>query len=368
MSVHSSPPTEHRLPACSLLTAAGRGAVAVVALLGDRVALATAIDQLFKPIGSRSFKNLIRQEIVYGQWRSTREDLVVCTTPTGFEIQCHGGNAASAAIINDLKELGIDSMPPANWRQNTTSQWRLETENALCQAMTERTANLLLRNLKLQDAALQRVANVSNPMEREATVSDMLQWAAFGRHLTQPRSVVFYGQPNVGKSSLVNAIVGFNRAIVNEKAGTTRDVITQATAIDGWPIMLTDTAGLRATDGQIEKIGIEKAEAAIVEANLRIAVFDATVPFVDQDRESLATLNANLIVFNKIDLAFDFCLPTVADDTPVLQASAVDRTGLAQLIQAIASALVPELPPTNQWYPVTSNQERMLQSMLKKPL
>jgi tRNA modification GTPase len=368
MTIHSSPPAEQRLPVCSLLTAAGRGAVAVVALSGDRDALVVAIDKLFKPIGSRAFKNLFRQVIVYGQWRSTREDLVVCTTPAGFEIQCHGGNVASAAIMNDLQDLGFDALPPLDWRRHSSSQWRLETENALCQATTERTADLLLRNLKIQEAALQRVLDSTDPAARELAAAKMLEWASFGRHLTQSRSVVFCGQPNVGKSSLVNAIAGFNRTIVNEKAGTTRDVITQATAIDGWPVLLTDTAGLRATDAQIEKIGIEKAEAAIVEADLRIAVFDATEPFVEYDRDMLVTLKADLVVFNKVDLAIDFRLPTVSGDTPALQASAVDRTGLAELVQTIANVLVPELPPANQWYPVTANQERMLQSLIGKPL
>ena len=78
-----------------------------------------------------------------------------------------------------------------------------------------------------------------------ARIREWLAWEDFGLHLTRPWNVVLAGRPNVGKSSLINALLGYTRSIVFDQPGTTRDVVTAATAIDGWPIELSDTAGLR---------------------------------------------------------------------------------------------------------------------------
>ena len=85
-----------------------------------------------------------------------------------------------------------------------------------------------------------------------------------GRHLLTPFDVVLAGPANVGKSSLINALVGYNRAIVYDAPGTTRDVITAETAIDGWPVTLSDTAGLRDSDDPLEMAGVQTAQCAAV--------------------------------------------------------------------------------------------------------
>ena len=135
-------------PTCCLLTHSGRGAVAVVGLVGEVNAVSGISDQLFDPIGSRSFQNLVNrsdQVIFYGQWKSTAEDLVVVKTEHGLEIHCHGGDAASAVIINDLKQTGCESVTRQQWRLLNGDQWQGETEAAICDAATVRTANLLLQ-------------------------------------------------------------------------------------------------------------------------------------------------------------------------------------------------------------------------------
>ena len=88
--------------------------------------------------------------------------------------------------------------------------------------------------------------------------------------------VVIAGPPNVGKSSLINAMAGYERAIVSPLPGTTRDVVTLTTAIDGWPVQLADTAGLRASDDELESAGVKLAGAALAAADLVILVCDAT--------------------------------------------------------------------------------------------
>ena len=116
-------------------------------------------------------------------------------------------------------------------------------------------------------------------------IQSMLKWSKFGRHLTTPRTVVLCGQPNVGKSSLVNAMSGFQRAIVHDIAGTTRDVVSQALAINGWPVTVKDTAGLRNSDNPIEIQGIAQAKAEILNSDLTICVFDANEPRQSESAE-----------------------------------------------------------------------------------
>jgi tRNA modification GTPase len=106
--------------------------------------------------------------------------------------------------------------------------------------------------------------------ELTAQLDALLRWSEFGRHLTQPWQVVLTGVPNVGKSSLINRLLGYSRSIVYAEPGTTRDVVTAATAFDGWPVELSDTAGLRDAAGEIEAAGVERARRHLATADLAI--------------------------------------------------------------------------------------------------
>ena len=144
-------------PICCLLTNSGRGAVAVVGIAGEIDQISTTISRLFSPIGSRAFQTLIDQSdqvIFYGQWLSTAEDLVVVKTNFGFEVHCHGGDAASAAIIDDLNQNGCESVKQQTWREIHADRWRAETEAAICAATTSRTARMLLQVLQNRFAKL----------------------------------------------------------------------------------------------------------------------------------------------------------------------------------------------------------------------
>ena len=108
-------------------------------------------------------------------------------------------------------------------------------------------------------------------------VDQILEYRDVGLHLTMPWRVVIAGPPNVGKSSLMNAIAGYQRAIVSPLPGTTRDVVTITTAINGWPVQIADTAGLRDTVDELESAGIALAGAVVEQADLVIVVSDASV-------------------------------------------------------------------------------------------
>ena len=364
------PPSE---PTCCLLTNSGRGAVAVVGIAGPIDRLTQIVAPLFKPVGSRSFQTLVQQTeqvIFYGQWKSTAEDLVVVKTKFGLEIHCHGGDAASAAIVDDLVHSGCESVQQQAWRLLHCDRWQAETETAICAATTTRTAGLLLKVLQNQTTALAELSAKIAGQQIPAAVADIehaLSWADFGISLTTPRSVVFCGHPNVGKSSLVNAIAGFQRAIVNSQAGTTRDVLSQSTAIDGWPIELKDTAGLRVSEDRVEALGIEKAKQEIARSQIRCLVFSCEDNALTVHRELLQSLNPQLVVFNKSDLVPNFQVPTELDFAgPVQVVSATDQAGLKSLVSQIADVLAPKLPADKDWFPVSTWQRDQLQSILHK--
>ena len=186
----------------------------------------------------------------------------------------------------------------------------------------------------------------------------MLAWSELSIHLTNPRTIVLCGQPNVGKSSLVNAIVGFQRAIVHSVAGTTRDVVSQLTAIDGWPVELKDTAGLRDSSDSIEAIGIEKAKAQIESADLRICVFDFSSPWGESDQQLLETIKPELIVHNKVDL------PSNDERPDGIETSAETGVGIQKLIAETGKLLTPALPHTGEAVLVSQDQVNCFQQAI----
>ena len=189
------------------------------------------------------------------------------------------------------------------------------------------------------------------------TIDTMLSHASFGLNFHRTRSVVFCGRPNAGKSSLINRVLGFQRAIVNPTPGTTRDVVSEGSAVDGWPVEFSDTAGLRQTDGQIEKIGIERAVEMIDSADIVIGVIDGV------EADDSIEFEPDITVINKSDLVDTAELKTIIEnvsvrfpDTVCLTTSAKTGSGTEELLAVIAKVLCPALPPIDQAYPVTQTQ------------
>ena len=322
------------------------------------------LSQLFRPINNRPYSSS-KRKIVYGTWISTEEDLVVFRRgDEHFEIHCHGGSTAAAAIIHSLQDKGCTEVAPDVFLQVFVSAWETSSQSALANAPTIRTAEILLRQSKLLPAAISKIREwmkSGDQVQALAEIESMLKWAEFGIHLTAPRSIVLCGQPNVGKSSLINAIVGFQRAIVHHAPGTTRDVVSQSTAIDGWPVILKDTAGIRESSDAIEAQGIEKARAEIEAANLKVCVFDGTTSWSDSDQELTESIQPDLIVFNKTDLQS----ANVAPSRPAgLETSATTGQGMDELISQVGDLLVPELPPMDQAIPVSTRQRDQLREIL----
>ena len=178
-----------------------------------------------------------------------------------------------------------------------------------------------------------------------AAVRRLLVGADTGRILRDGVKTVIVGRPNVGKSSLLNALLGMERAIVTDVPGTTRDIIEEEISVAGIPLRLLDTAGLRAAEDAVEQIGVARTEQHLMDAELILAVFDASEPLTAEDHALLTRLSAAsadiIILCSKEDRpsilsAADFS----AVAAPVLRISAQEGTGLDALREEIAAHIV----------------------------
>ena len=143
------------------------------------------------------------------------------------------------------------------------------------------------------------------PIERALrAVSSLHQRAAAGLIYRSGVRVALVGRPNVGKSSLLNALLRTARAIVTEVAGATRDTVEEGAIIEGIPMVLIDTAGIRVTDDPVERIGVERSRAALESALVRVIVIDRSAPLTADDLALLAehTSNREIFALNKSDL------------------------------------------------------------------
>lgn len=357
-------------PRAALLTPPGRGAVAVVELGG--VGAATFVAKHFVPTTGRA-DDLPLDRIRFGRWRATLdeaadigEELIVCRRGDDvFEIHCHGGAAASSAILEGLRQEGCAIV---DWTERLADgdPIMVEARTALARATTTRTAAVLID--QLGGALRTAIDEVTQLRDRgdtataHARIDRLLANAAVGLRLTEPYRVVLTGRPNVGKSSLINALVGYQRAVVFDEPGTTRDVVTAGAVFDGWPVELSDTAGIRTATDELESAGIAAARRRLAEADLVVAVFDLAEPWSDADDSLLSEHPQAIIVHNKADL------PTKNDARrPAgLHVSAVNGTGIDELIAMIVARLVPHPPAPGEAVPFTVRQVDELQRMQRE--
>jgi tRNA modification GTPase len=281
------------------------------------------------------------------------------------EVHCHGGDAAVRAIVESLVALGCEELDWRAWtRQTIEDPIVAEARIALADAPTDRTAAILWDQ---HNGALRRgldaiVAAIDGGDFRVASdqVAAILAQAPVGRHLIEPWRVVLTGRPNVGKSSLINALVGYPRAIVHSTPGTTRDAVTTQTAIDGWPVELSDTAGLRESSDPIEAAGIRMAEQRLAGADLVVLVLDASIARTSDDDKLLAAWPTALVVYNKIDLVERARLGERGDG---IATNAVGGQGIADLAAAVGRRLVPSPPAPGQAVAFCDNHFRALREV-----
>ncbi len=292
----------------------------------------------------------------------TREDLV--------EINCHGGTLVMQRVLEAVLNAGARMAEPGeftkraflNGRIDLTqaeavmdligSENRMAADSALSHlggAMRRKIVSLrekILYETAYIEAALDDPEHYDLPgsgpeLEKKlrevlGEIRHLLDSADEGRIVREGIAVVILGQPNVGKSTLLNLLSGEERAIVTEIAGTTRDVLEDHVMMNGIPLRVMDTAGLRETDDTIEQIGVERARACAGRADLILYLIDGTGPLSETDRNNLRDLTGKKVILirNKTDLeeaVSDEELHALLPDAPYVRMSAAEGTGQAEL-------------------------------------
>ncbi len=371
----------------AVLTPPGRGAIAVLVVQGEQAL--EIVSRHFARCSGQPLADCAKDQILYGRWTIAREtntegsspdvepegeDLVVVRRgPQLLEVHCHGGSAAVTRVLDSLVAAGCEPVSAESWLARTQRDPLVTAARLLIgRAITRRTAAILLDQVHgaLSRAVRQVLAVLAQGDDAQATLQleNLLQWAPLGAHLIEPWRVTLVGPTNVGKSSLINALLGYQRALVSHQAGTTRDVLTALTACDGWPVELSDTAGMRPGVGTLERAGIGALERAGIkrallqadQADLRLAVSDLSQSWSDSDLAWYERLpRPVLLVHNKSDRALS---GADSQRPPGLVTSARQARGIAELAAGIAASLVPRQPPPGAAVPFLASHIRALQA------
>ena len=344
-------------PRIVVLTPPGRGAVATVRVEGPG---ATAVvEKFFHAKGSKPLAVSSPERLHFGHFVTTQpdeaqndealhgEEVVVrrYADRDAVEIHCHGGLLAVRIIEQALVAQGCQAMAWHKWTDaHHDDPITAAAHRALADAPTQRTAAILLDQYQ---GALRRAFDAIDDARRRGDrnsarvqIDQLLALASLGRHLIAPWKIVLAGQPNVGKSSLINALVGYQRAIVHHMPGTTRDAVTATSAVDGWPVEFCDTAGLRSGTSDVERAGVQRAHEQLAQADLAVLVFDGSEPWSDQQASLVASYPQALLVHNKCDL------PAHPAPRPEgIALSARMGHGMTTLLDIMASRLVVDPPP-----------------------
>ena len=353
----------------SLLTPPGRGAVAVVRVHSSEPTesgrAASVVEVGFVGVSGKSLSQQSVGRLCYGHWVTDQssEDVVACRIDEStVEVSCHGGRAAVNRILASLASAGASIVDWQSQQIALTSPFERELADAVAKATTARTAAILLDQ---SSGTLHNALEQLLPLDQKALTEqlvELLRWSTFGLHLTQPWRVVLAGRPNVGKSTLINVLLGYTRAIVFDQPGTTRDVVTGGTAFEGWPFQLADTAGIRNTDDELEQAGIQRARRTVESSDLACLLLDTSQPPTPEDRELLDEFTfshgqlherSTIIVAHKTDLLSQWSSPLPDRALPV---SSTTRAGIEELIAKIVLTLIPVTPEPGTAIPVTPRQ------------
>lgn len=355
------------------LTPPGRGGIATLAVLG--AGATGAVGRVF--VARRSWPPEVGQ-LLYGHIVSADDEIldeVIVrmarddSAAAEVEIHCHGGPAAVQAVATRLTEVGLCRLDwpdylAARARRCGTSPIVLDSEQMLPRLATlPATMIVLQQRAGILAEALARCSAMIAAGDL-AGASDGLDalLAAYertGRWIERSPRVAILGPANVGKSSLMNRLVGRERAIVTDTPGTTRDVVTEQADLDGLPVTLADTAGLREPGDAVEQLGIERARAEALGADVLLYLVDLSQPRSEAESRRLAGRPAgSILVGTKADLAG----PADALLGVDVATSAVTGHGMEALSGRVIEALGFRWPEGDDAVPFASHQAETIRS------
>lgn len=365
-------------------------AIGVVRLSGpDAISF---VDQLFTPVRGVPMSERPSRLLVYGRLHALSGDpldLCLCTVsraPASYtgedtaELQCHGSPVLLRAVMEELFKLGARQAGPGEFTRRAFLNGRLElTEaEAVADIIDAETPELVVNAAaQLGGAVSARIEQVyslltdisshyhavldypdediedfrleqyrSSLSQSVSTLRALLDTFDRGCLMRDGIPTAIVGRPNVGKSSLLNALLGYERAIVTDVPGTTRDTIEEKLRIGSLSLRLCDTAGIHDTDDVVEQLGVERSRRALESARLVLAVIDGSSPMTPDDEAVLAAAGRcerAVVVLSKSDLTPAVAAPVTK--LPCVRVSAVTLDGIDEL-EAVISALfpLPEVP------------------------
>lgn len=289
------------------------------------------------------------------------------------EIDCHGGVYAMKRVLETVLKNGAQVAEPGEFTKRAFLNGRLDLSQAeavmdVIQAKSEVALKSSVEQLKgsvlravkeIRGKLLHHIAYIETALddpehfdlegypqellevaeEQKKNVQKLLRSADDGKMIQEGIRTVILGKPNAGKSSLLNFLVGEDRAIVTEIAGTTRDTLEEYISLHGISLRIIDTAGIRETEDVVEKIGVEKARQMAEKADLILYVVDSSQPLDENDQEIMDLLRGrkSIVIYNKTDLASAVEMGRLREKTgsQVIPVSVVEETGIEDLEKAI---------------------------------
>lgn len=289
------------------------------------------------------------------------------------EIDCHGGVYAMKRVLETVLKNGAQVAEPGEFTKRAFLNGRLDLTQAeavmdVIQAKSEVALKSSVQQLKgsvlravkeIRGKLLHHIAYIETALddpehfdlegypqellevaeEQKKKVQKLLSSADDGKMIQEGIRTVILGKPNAGKSSLLNFLVGEDRAIVTEIAGTTRDTLEEYISLHGISLRIIDTAGIRETEDVVEKIGVEKARQMAEKADLILYVVDSSQPLDENDQEIMELLRGrkSIVIYNKTDLDSAVDMGSLKEKTgsQVIPVSVVEETGVEELEKAI---------------------------------
>lgn len=394
----------------AIATAPGEGGISIIRVSGPQaLVVADAVFRCRPPLPSQrepftftpghvvEADGAIIDEALLLIFRSprsfTREDVV--------EIQGHGGPAVTRRVLHRVLEAGARPAEPGEFTRRAFLNGRLDLVQAeavldLIRARTDRAAAAAVHQLRggltrtlseLFDYLLLLAANLEATLDfsdqelpdsilddllvrvdaQEKRLADLLDTWNEGHLLRDGATVVIAGRPNVGKSTLLNALLGRDRAIVSDQPGTTRDTIEECLVLQGIALHVVDTAGLREATCAIEREGIRRTEDHLARADLFLYVVDASHPVDKEEVARILTLDPmrSVIIANKQDLA-TFSSPALPGAYTVVPTSLTLGTGLDIMKSAMIQLLGAGNAPSVQYAAISERHRQLIDVSLTR--